>query len=66
MGFLKLVIGMVGSIVAFIIAVKLLALLLAIVGFALKLIWLAVIVGFFLLVAWVIYRLFTPNRTAQV
>lgn len=66
MAFLKLIIGMVGSIVAFIIAVKLLAVLLAIVGFALKLIWLAVIVGFFLLVAWVIYRLFTPNRTAQI
>ena len=66
MGFLKLVIGMIGSFVAFIVAVKLLALLLAIVGFALKLIWLAVIVGFFLLVAWVVYRLFTPNRTAQV
>ncbi len=66
MAFLKLVIGMIGSFVAFIIAVKLLAILLAIVGFALKLIWLAVIVGFFLLVAFVLYKLFTPRRTAQI
>jgi len=52
--------------VAFIIAVKILAILLAVVGFALGLIKLAVILGIFVLIGWVIYKVISPTRTAQV
>ena len=61
MGFLRFILG----IVAFIIAVKLLAMLLLIVGFALKIAWLAVVLGLIVLVAWVIYKVLVPNKTAQ-
>ena len=66
MGFVKFVLGTIGSIVAFVISIKLLAILLALVGFALKLLWLAVVVGFFLLIAWVVYKIVTPRRAEQV
>ena len=59
---LRLVLGM----VAFIIAVKILAILLAVVGFALGLIKLAVILGIFVLIGWLIYKVVSPGRTAQV
>lgn len=62
MHFLGFVIKTIGSIVAFVIAVKLLAVILAVLGFALKLLWLAVWVGLFLLVAWVLYKIFVPNH----
>jgi hypothetical protein len=52
--------------VAFIIAVKILAILLAVVGFALGLIKLAVILGIFVLIGWLIYKVISPTRTAQV
>jgi hypothetical protein len=52
--------------VAFIIAVKILAILLAVVGFALGLIKLAVILGIFVLIGWLIYKVIAPGRTAQV
>ncbi|HMG33543.1 MAG TPA: hypothetical protein VKM94_06375 [Blastocatellia bacterium] len=61
MGFLRFVLG----IVAFIIAVKLLAILLAVIGFALKIVWLAVVVGIIVLVAWGIYKLLTPDRASE-
>ena len=62
MGFFAFVIKTIGSIVAFVIAVKLLAIILAVLGFALKLLWLAVWVGLFLVVAWVLYKIFVPRR----
>ena len=62
MHFLGFVIKTIGSIVAFVIAVKLLAVILMLLGFALKLLWLAVWVGLFLFVAWVLYKIFVPNR----
>ena len=62
MGFIVFVIKTIGSIVAFIIAMKLLAVLLALLGFALQLLWLAVWVGLFLLVAWVLYKIFVPRK----
>lgn len=66
MAFLKFVIGTIGSIVAFIITVKLMAFLLALVGFALKLLWLVIIVGAFLLLAWLAFRIFSPRRAEQL
>ena len=62
MHFLGFVIKSIGSIVAFVIAVKLLAVILMLLGFALKLIWLAVWIGLFLFVAWVLYKIFVPRR----
>jgi hypothetical protein len=63
MHFLGFVIKTIGSIVAFAIAVKILALILMVLGFALKLIWLAVWVGLFVFVAWVLYKVFVPSQT---
>jgi hypothetical protein len=57
MGFIRFVLGL----VAFFIAIKIVAFLLAIIGFALKLLWIAVVLGVIVLVAWVIYRLVSPE-----
>ena len=61
MGFLRFVFG----IVAFIIAVKLLVFVLAIVGIVLKLAWVALVLGLIVFVAWVIYRLIVPRNAVQ-
>ncbi len=61
MGFLRFVLGL----VAFVIAIKLVAILLAIIGFALKLLWIAVVLGVFVLVAWLIYKVIAPRRAQQ-
>jgi hypothetical protein len=61
MAFLRLILGT----VAFIIAIKLVAIILGVIGFALKLIWIAIVLGAIVLVAWVIYKLITPNSTQQ-
>ena len=66
MHIIKLVLGVIGSLVAFIVAVKLLGLLLFLVGLAVKLVWLAVIVGILTLIFWVIYKLFSPSRAEQL
>ncbi|HVF88985.1 MAG TPA: hypothetical protein VNH22_02885 [Blastocatellia bacterium] len=66
MAFLKFLIGAIGSIVAFVISVKILAILLALVGFALKLLWLAVVVGGFLLLVWLAFRIFSPRRAEHI
>ncbi|HKG20435.1 MAG TPA: hypothetical protein VKC34_00935 [Blastocatellia bacterium] len=66
MAFLKFLIGTIGSIVAFVISVKILAILLALVGFALKLLWLAVVVGGFLLLVWLAFRIFSPRRPEHI
>jgi hypothetical protein len=66
MHFLGFVIKTIGSIVAFAIAVKLLALILMVLGFALKLLWLAVWVGLFVFVAWVLYKVFVPRSAHTV
>jgi hypothetical protein len=58
MAILRVILG----IVAFAIAVKLLAFILAVVGFALGLIKLALILGAFVLIGWVVYRLLSPRR----
>ena len=63
---IKFVLGVIGAIVAFVVAINLLGLLLYLVGIAVKLIWLAVIVGIFILIGWVIYKLFSPNHAEQV
>jgi len=62
MQLLKLVIGVLGVIALFVIAVKLLGLILGLIGLALHLFWLALILGFIVLVAWVIYKLLVPSR----
>jgi hypothetical protein len=66
MGFLEVLIKTVGSIVAFIIAVKLVALVLWILGVALHLAWLLFWVFIFCLVAFAIYKIFAPNRAPSI
>lgn len=61
MGFLRFVFGM----VAFVIAIKLVAILLTIIGFALKLVWIAVVLGVFVLVAWLVYKMVSPRSPQQ-
>ena len=65
MGFLKFVFGTALSIIAFAIAVKLIALVVVVVGFLLKLILMAAIIGVFLLVVWIVYRMIAPRRVEQ-
>jgi hypothetical protein len=66
MGLIRFVFGTVLSIIAFAIAVKLIALLVGVVSFVLKLILMAVIVGVFLLIAWMVYRIISPRRAQSV
>lgn len=66
MHFLGFLVKTIGSMVAFAIAVKIVALILMVLGFALKLIWLAVWVGLFVFVAWVLYKIFVPNQTQSI
>ena len=61
MGFIRFVL----ELVAFVIAVKLAAILLGIIGFALKLLWIAIVLAVFVLVAWVIYKMISPRSTQQ-
>ena len=61
MGFLRFVLGL----VAFVIAIKLVSILLFMIGFALKLLWIAVVLGVFVLVAWLIYRMISPRSAQQ-
>jgi hypothetical protein len=62
MGFLRFVIGL----VSFVIAVKIASILLAVIGFALHLIWIVFVVGIIGLIAWVIYKMVSPRRAEQV
>jgi hypothetical protein len=41
------------------------AILLGIIGFALKLLWIAIVLGIFVLVAWVIYKMISPRSAQQ-
>jgi hypothetical protein len=61
MGFIRFVLGL----VAFVIAIKIAALLLGIIGFALKLVWIALALGSFVLVAWVVYKVVSPRDPQQ-
>ena len=61
MGFIRFVLGL----VAFVIAIKIAAFLLGIIGLAFKLIWLALVVGSFVLVAWIVYRVVSPRDPQQ-
>jgi hypothetical protein len=51
--------------VAFVIAIKLVSILLVLIGFAFKLLWIAIVLGFFVLVAWAIYKMITPRSAQQ-
>ncbi|HEU4388037.1 MAG TPA: hypothetical protein VFV34_09590 [Blastocatellia bacterium] len=66
MAIVKLVLGSVVTLICMVIAVKLLAALLLIVGLAVKLIWLALIVGLIALVCYAVYRVVWPNHTEQI
>jgi hypothetical protein len=66
MGFLGVVIKTIGSIVAFIIAVKLVAFVLLLLGIALKLIWLLFWVAIFGLIAFAIYKIFAPGQPRSI
>jgi hypothetical protein len=61
MGFIRFVLGL----VAFVIAVKLVAVILTIASFLLKLLFLAIVIGLFVLVAWVIYKIISPRSAQQ-
>ena len=61
MGFIRFVLGL----VAFVIAVKLVVVILTIASFLLKLLFLAIVIGLFVLVAWVIYKMISPRSTQQ-
>ena len=61
MAFVRFVLGL----VAFIIAIKLVCILLGIIGFAMHLVWIAIVLAFFALVAWVIYKLISPRTASQ-
>ena len=60
MAFLRVVFGT----VAFIIAIKLVEILLGILGFVFHLLWIAIVLAAIVLVAWLIYKLIAP-RSAQ-
>jgi hypothetical protein len=60
MHLLKLLFSAVLGALAFIIATKLLVVLLGLIGLVLNLIWIAAIVGIIALVGWVIYRIVAP------
>ncbi len=66
MGFFGVVIKTIGSIFAFIIAVKLVAFVLLLLGIALKLIWLLFWVVMFGLIAYAIYKIFTPRHPRSI
>jgi len=61
MGFIRVVLGL----VAFVIAVRLVVVILTIASFLLKLLFLAIVIGLFVLVAWVIYKIIAPRSTQQ-
>ena len=61
MGFLRFVIG----IVAFIIAMKLVGLILGIVFTLLHLLWIAIVVAVIAFVAWLIYKAIAPRGHQQ-
>ncbi len=61
MGFIRFVLGL----VAFVIAIKLVVVILTIASFLLKLLFLAIVIGLFVLVAWVIYKIIAPRSTQQ-
>jgi hypothetical protein len=61
MGFIRLVLGL----VAFVIAIRLVVVILTIASFLLKLLFLAIVIGLFVLVAWVIYKIIAPRSTQQ-
>ncbi len=61
MGFVRLVLGLVASVIA----IKLVSILLVLIGFAFKLLWIAIVLGFFVLVAWAIYKMITPRNAQQ-
>jgi len=61
MGFIRFVLGL----VAFVIAIRLVVVILTIASFLLKLLFLAIVIGLFILVAWVIYKIIAPRRTQQ-
>ncbi len=65
MGFLRFVFGTALSIITFAIAIKLIALVVGVVGFLLKLVLMAAIIGVFLLVVWVVFKIIAPRRAAQ-
>jgi hypothetical protein len=66
MRFLKFLIGVIAVVLAFVIAINLLALLLKLIGFVFSILWLAIVVGLFVLIAWVIYRIIWSSRAAQL
>jgi hypothetical protein len=61
MGFLRFVIGT----VAFIIAMKLVGVILGVAFALLHLLWIAVVIGIVAFVAWIIYKAIAPEGPAQ-
>ena len=66
MHIIKFALGVIGSIVAFIIAMKVLGIFVFLVALAVKLLWFAVIIAILALIGWVIYRLSSPSHAEQL
>ncbi len=66
MHIIKIVLGVFGSFVAFIVALRLLGIFVFLVAIAVKLIWFAIIAGILTLIVWGIYKLFSPSRAEQL
>ena len=62
MGFLKFVLSIIGVIVGFVIAVKVLVFLLHLVGIVLHLAWIAAVIAVFFLIGWVVFKIVVPGQ----
>jgi hypothetical protein len=66
MGLIKFAFGTVASIIALIVAAKIVAFVLGLIGIVLKLVWMIVILGAICLVGYVIYKMLTPGPAESV
>jgi phosphoglycerol transferase MdoB-like AlkP superfamily enzyme len=53
------------SVIAFFVALKLLAFVMGLLGLVLNLLWIAVILAFIIFVGWVIYKVVVPDKARQ-
>ena len=62
MGLIRFIFGTAISIIALAITMKLVAIMVGVISFILKLLLLLVIIAIFLLIAWVVYKIVAPRR----
>lgn len=66
MHILRFMVGTVATIVAMVIAAKLLAFVLGLIGIVLKLVWMIVILGLICLIGFAVYKIITPGPAEGV